>query len=236
MRQDGRVTDADALPTAVPDPSVPDPAAMRKQYRTDGLSESDLAATPVEQFARWFKLAVVEAHLFEPNAMIVSTADAEGRPSSRTVLLKHFDEQGFVFYTNYDSRKARDLGENPYVSLLFPWHAMARQVVVTGVARRTGREETEAYFRSRPHGSQLGAWASGQSSVIGTRAELEASYAELQARYPEGEPVPVPPHWGGFRVAPQTVEFWQGRENRLHDRLRYVGQPDGGWRVERLGP
>jgi pyridoxamine 5'-phosphate oxidase len=225
------VTDADALPT-----DVPDPAAMRKQYRTDGLSETDLAPTPVEQFARWFKLAAVEARLFEPNAMIVSTADAEGRPSSRTVLLKHFDEQGFVFYTNYDSRKARDLGENPYVSLLFPWHAMARQVIVTGVARRTGRDETEAYFRSRPHGSQLGAWASGQSSVIATRAELEASYAELQARYPEGGQVPVPPHWGGFRVAPQSVEFWQGRENRLHDRLRYVEQPDGSWRVERLAP
>ncbi|MEU1511960.1 pyridoxamine 5'-phosphate oxidase [Streptomyces sp. NPDC005811] len=215
---------------------VPDPAAMRKQYRAEGLDEAELAVTPVEQFARWFKDAAVEAHLFEPNAMIVSTADAAGRPGSRTVLLKQFDEQGFVFYTNYESRKGRDLAANPYVSLLFPWHPMARQVIVRGVARRTGRDETAAYFRSRPHGSQLGAWASGQSSVIAGRAELDASYAELLARYPEGEQVPVPPHWGGFRVVPESVEFWQGRENRLHDRLRYVVRTDGGWSVERLAP
>ncbi|MFE9030495.1 pyridoxamine 5'-phosphate oxidase [Streptomyces iakyrus] len=213
-----------------------DLASMRKQYRAEGLSETELAATPVEQFARWFKQAATDGGLFEPNAMIVSTADAEGRTSSRTVLLKHFDEQGFVFYTNYDSRKARDLAENPSVSLLFPWHPMARQVIVSGIARRTGRDETAAYFRTRPHGSQLGAWASAQSSVISTRADIDGAYAELAARYPEGEQVPVPPHWGGFRVAPQTVEFWQGRENRLHDRLRYVEQPDGSWRVERLSP
>ncbi|MFE0726737.1 pyridoxamine 5'-phosphate oxidase [Streptomyces antibioticus] len=226
------VTDAHAVSSG----PAPDPAAMRKQYRAEGLTEADLAATPVEQFARWFREAAVEAHLFEPNAMIVSTADAEGRPGSRTVLLKQFDEHGFVFYTNYDSRKARDLAENPHVSLLFPWHPMERQVIVRGVARRTGRDETAAYFRSRPHGSQLGAWASGQSSVIAGRADLDASYAELVARYPEGEQVPVPPHWGGFRVAPESVEFWQGRENRLHDRLRYVAEKDGGWRVERLSP
>ncbi|MEU0074779.1 pyridoxamine 5'-phosphate oxidase [Streptomyces sp. NPDC006332] len=209
---------------------------MRQQYRAEGFGESDLAATPVEQFARWFRQAATEGRLFEPNAMVVSTADAEGRPSSRTVLLKAFDEQGFVFYTNYDSRKARDLAVNPHVALLFPWHPMARQVIVTGVARRTGREETAAYFRSRPHGSQLGAWASAQSSVVADRAGLDAHYAELAARYPEGTPVPVPPHWGGFRVAPQAVEFWQGRENRLHDRLRYVAEADGSWRVERLSP
>ncbi|MEW2810222.1 pyridoxamine 5'-phosphate oxidase [Streptomyces massasporeus] len=213
-----------------------DLASMRKQYRAEGLSETELAASPVEQFARWFKQAATDGGLFEPNAMIVSTASAEGRTSARTVLLKHFDEQGFVFYTNYDSRKARDLAENPYVSLLFPWHPMARQVIVTGVARRTGRDETAAYFRTRPHGSQLGAWASAQSSVVSTRADIDAAYTELAARYPEGEQVPVPPHWGGFRVAAQTVEFWQGRENRLHDRLRYVEQPDGSWRVERLSP
>ncbi|MFI8948192.1 pyridoxamine 5'-phosphate oxidase [Streptomyces sp. NPDC053750] len=222
------VTDRDAIPHAL--------ASMRKQYRAEGLSESALAATPVEQFARWFKQAATDGGLFEPNAMVVSTADAEGRPSSRTVLLKHFDEQGFVFYTNYDSRKARELGENPYVSLLFPWHGMARQVVVTGVARRTGRDETAAYFRTRPHGSQLGAWASVQSAVVADRGALDSAYAELAARYPEGEQVPVPPHWGGFRVAPRTVEFWQGRENRLHDRLRYVAEADGSWRVERLSP
>jgi pyridoxamine 5'-phosphate oxidase len=209
---------------------------MRKQYRAEGLAESDLADTPVAQFAHWFAQAATEAHLFEPNAMVVSTADAQGRPSSRTVLLKGFDEQGFVFYTNYGSRKARDLAQNPYLSLLFPWHHMARQVIVGGIARRTGRDETAAYFRTRPHGSQLGAWASAQSSVVASRDELDASYAELEARYPEGEQVPVPPHWGGFRVAPRTVEFWQGRENRLHDRLRYVAEADGSWRVERLSP
>jgi pyridoxamine 5'-phosphate oxidase len=232
MRQDDHVTDADAVYSG----PVPDPAAMRKQYRAEGFDEADLAATPVEQFARWFKEAATEAHLFEPNAMVVSTADAEGRPSSRTVLLKQFDDEGFVFYTNYDSRKARDLAENPQVSLLFPWHPMARQVVVLGVARRTGRDETAAYFRTRPHGSQLGAWASAQSSVVGSRADLDAAFAEMVARYPEGEQVPVPPHWGGFRVVPESVEFWQGRLNRLHDRLRYVARGDGSWRVERLSP
>ncbi|MEV6385979.1 pyridoxamine 5'-phosphate oxidase [Streptomyces sp. NPDC051773] len=209
---------------------------MRKQYRADGLDESELAAGPMEQFGRWFLQAVQEGAVFEPNAMVVSTADAEGRPSSRTVLMKAYDADGFVFYTNYDSRKARDLAENPYVSLLFPWHALARQVIVTGTAVRTGRDETAAYFRTRPHGSQLGAWASAQSSVISSRAELDAAYEELLARYPEGEQVPVPPHWGGFRVVPRSVEFWQGRWNRLHDRLRYEAEPGGSWRVERLSP
>ncbi|MER6207648.1 pyridoxamine 5'-phosphate oxidase [Streptomyces sp. NPDC001642] len=209
---------------------------MRKQYRVAGLDEKELAGHPMEQFGRWFEEAVVKGLVYEPNAMVVSTADADGRPSSRTVLMKHYDDQGFVFYTNYDSRKARELGANPYVSLLFPWHPMARQVLVTGIARRTGRDETAAYFRTRPHGSQLGAWASTQSSVIPSRVELESSYEELAARYPEGEQVPVPPHWGGFRIAPQAVEFWQGRENRLHDRLRYTAQPSGSWHMERLSP
>ncbi|MBK3569589.1 pyridoxamine 5'-phosphate oxidase [Streptomyces sp. MBT62] len=209
---------------------------MRKQYRASGLDETDLAAGPMTQFGRWFEEAALQDLVYEPNAMVVSTADADGRPSSRTVLLKDYDDQGFVFYTNYESRKARELAVNPYVSLLFPWHPMARQVLVTGTARRTGRDETAAYFRTRPHGSQLGAWASAQSSVIASRTELESSYAELAARYPEGEQVPVPPHWGGFRIAPQTVEFWQGRENRLHDRLRYTAEQDGSWRVERLSP
>ncbi|MEU6282326.1 pyridoxamine 5'-phosphate oxidase [Streptomyces sp. NPDC047028] len=221
-----------------PDPVV-DPAAMRKQYRAQGLDEHDLAAHPMDQFGRWFEdaaRAALHGTLYEPNAMVVSTADATGRPSTRTVLMKQFDTDGFVFYTNYGSRKALDLAANPYVSLLFPWHPVARQVIVTGTARRTGRDETAAYFRTRPHGSQLGAWASAQSSVIASRAELDAAHAALAARYPEGEQVPVPPHWGGFRIAPDTVEFWQGRENRLHDRLRYTARPDGSWRVERLSP
>lgn len=215
------------------------PAEMRAHYRAEGLDESTLAPHPMEQFARWFKQAAqaaIAGMIYEPNAMVVSTADAAGRPSSRTVLMKQYDEQGFVFYTNYDSRKAQDLAANPYVSLLFPWHPMARQVIVTGTARRTGRDETAAYFRTRPHGSQLGAWASTQSSIICSRAELDATYEELTTRYPEGTQVPVPPHWGGFRIAPSAVEFWQGRENRLHDRLRYVAEPDGTWRVERLSP
>ncbi|MGW7429129.1 pyridoxamine 5'-phosphate oxidase [Streptomyces sp. NPDC054861] len=212
-----------------------DPADMREQYRTPRISAADLAPEPIEQFARWFKETATSPAIHEPNAMVVSTATPEGRPSSRTVLLKHFDEAGFVFYTNYGSRKGEELAANPYVSLLFPWHPLARQVIVTGRAARTGRDETVAYFRTRPHGSQLGAWASRQSSVIESSAELLSRYEELAARYPEREQVPVPPEWGGFRVVPEAVEFWQGHENRLHDRLRYVGTGEG-WRIERLSP
>ncbi|MFG2642545.1 pyridoxamine 5'-phosphate oxidase [Streptomyces sp. NPDC048370] len=219
---------------------------MREQYRTTELTVADLAPEPIEQFTRWFKAVANSPAIHEPNAMVVSTATADGRPSSRTVLLKHYDEAGFVFYTNYSSRKGGELAANPYISLLFPWHPLARQVIVTGRAVRTGRDETVAYFRTRPHGSQLGAWASHQSSVIPSREELLARYEELAARYPEDEQVPVPPEWGGFRVVPDTVEFWQGHENRLHDRLRYVrveedgedaeGGGEGAWRVERLSP
>ncbi len=211
-----------------------DPAMMRKQYRSEIVYEESLAGEPMEQFARWFQQAA-DSHLFEPNAMVVSTATPDGRPSSRTVLLKQFDSRGFVFFTNYASRKGRELSENPHVALLFPWHPIARQVIVTGTAARIGRDETAAYFRSRPHGSQLGAWASEQSSVIGSRAELDRRYAELAERYPEGEQVPVPPEWGGLRVVPQEVEFWQGHENRLHDRLHYVLEGEK-WRLERLCP
>ncbi|MFD6227188.1 pyridoxamine 5'-phosphate oxidase [Streptomyces sp. NPDC060232] len=211
-----------------------DPAMMRKQYRSEIVHEGSLAEDPMEQFARWFQQAA-DSHLFEPNAMVVSTATPDGRPSSRTVLLKQFDSRGFVFFTNYASRKGRELAGNPHVALLFPWHPIARQVIVTGTASRIGRDQTAAYFRSRPHGSQLGAWASEQSSVIGSRAELDRRYAELAARYPEGEQVPVPPEWGGLRVVPQEVEFWQGHENRLHDRLHYVLE-GGKWRLERLCP
>ncbi|WP_425583101.1 pyridoxamine 5'-phosphate oxidase [Streptomyces luteosporeus] len=211
-----------------------DLAAMRRQYRFAGLSEEELPAEPYAQFAHWFDEAVA-AELHEPNAMVVSTADASGRPSSRTVLLKGYDRRGFVFYTNYGSRKAREIAENPHVGLLFPWYPLARQVVVTGTAERVSREETASYFRARPYGSQIGAWASEQSSVAASRAELDAAYARMTARFPEGSEVPVPPHWGGFRVTAQVVEFWQGRENRLHDRLRYVRSGDG-WHVERLCP
>ncbi|WP_420803219.1 pyridoxamine 5'-phosphate oxidase [Streptomyces spiramyceticus] len=207
---------------------------MREHYRSEALSEAKLAAEPMGQFDHWFK-EVARGGLHEPNAMIVATATPEGRPSSRTVLLKQYDGRGFVFFTNYASRKGREIEANPYVSLLFPWHQIARQVIVTGKAARIGRDETAAYFRTRPHGSQLGAWASAQSSVIASREELLARYEELAARYPETERVPVPPDWGGYRVAPETVEFWQGHENRLHDRLRYVAEGSA-WRVERLCP
>ncbi len=213
-----------------------DPADMREQYRTKELTPADLAPDPVQQFGAWFKETAASPAIHEPNAMVVSTATPDGRPSSRTVLLKHYDDAGFVFFTNYGSRKGTELAANPYVSLLFPWHPLARQVIVTGRAARTGRDETAAYFRTRPHGSQLGAWASEQSSVIASRDALLARYDELAARYPETEQVPVPPHWGGFRVVPDTVEFWQGHENRLHDRLRYVRDAGGGWSVERLAP
>lgn len=211
-----------------------DPATMRKQYRSEIVHEDSLSADPMRQFARWFQQAA-DSHLFEPNAMVVSTATPDGRPSSRTVLLKQFDAQGFVFYTNYGSRKCREIDANPHVALLFPWHPIARQVIVTGTASRIGRDETVAYFRSRPHGSQLGAWASEQSRVIASRAELDRRYAELAERYPEGEQIPVPTEWGGIRIVPDSMEFWQGHENRLHDRLYYVLE-DGKWRLERLSP
>ncbi|WP_107490757.1 pyridoxamine 5'-phosphate oxidase [Streptomyces sp. TLI_171] len=207
---------------------------MRRHYQHAGLAEGELAGDPFQQFTRWFHEAG-EAGVTEPNAMVLSTADAEGLPSSRTVLLKGYDPRGFVFYTNYGSRKGTDLAANPNASLLFPWIALARQVVIAGRVEKVGRDETAAYFRTRPHGSQLGAWASEQSSPVADRGVLEQRYADLAARYPEGEGVPVPPFWGGYRVVPRTVEFWQGRENRLHDRLRYVADGEG-WRVERLCP
>ncbi|WP_329404594.1 pyridoxamine 5'-phosphate oxidase [Streptomyces melanogenes] len=208
---------------------------MRRQYRTTLLDEADLAATPMAQFARWFKEAVTGG-LHEPNAMVVATATPDGRPSTRTVLLKAYDDRGFVFYTNYASRKATELAANPHVSLLFPWHQLSRQVIVTGQAVRIPREETEAYFRTRPHGSRLGAWASPQSRPIASRTELTTRYEELATRYPEGTEVPAPPEWGGFRIVPETMEFWQGHENRLHDRLRYFPATPDTWRVERLAP
>jgi pyridoxamine 5'-phosphate oxidase len=210
---------------------------MRRQYLAAGLDESELAEEPMDQFDRWFADAA-KTGIDEPNAMIVTTVGPDGQPSVRTVLLKGYDRRGFVFYTNYDSRKGVELDANPKIALLFPWHPLGRQVIVTGLAERVGRDETAAYFRSRPHGSQLGAWASEQSRPVPSRAELEQRYADLAARYPEGEGVPVPPFWGGYRIAPLTVEFWQGRENRLHDRLRYEagGPTDQAWRVRRLCP
>ena len=213
----------------------PSPADMRRDYtEREALLETDLAADWTGQFAAWFT-AATEFGLPEPNAMIVATADASGRPSARTVLLKEYDERGFVFFTNYESRKGRELAGNPYASLVFPWFVMHRQVIVAGPVERVTRYETEEYFASRPRGSQLGAWASAQSSVLSGRAAVEAGLTAAVDRFGDG-PVPAPPHWGGLRVLPETVEFWQGRSNRLHDRLRFRRTSDGPWVVERLAP
>ena len=209
---------------------------MRRDYPvrlSGGLAEPDLAPTWLDQFRRWFTDAVTADEIVEPNAMVLATADAAGRPSTRTVLLKDVDERGFVFFTNYTSRKATELAANPAASLLFPWHAIGRQVVVTGRAERLDRDRSEAYFATRPRLSQLGAWASPQSQVIGGREDLDRALADAQARFP-GD-VPAPPHWGGYQVVPDMVEFWHGRPNRLHDRIRFVRDGEA-WRVERLGP
>jgi pyridoxamine 5'-phosphate oxidase len=193
-----------------------------------------LAAEPAGQFSVWLAEAAA-AGLPEPNAMVLSTVSAAGRPRSRSVLLKEHGPAGFVFYTNRTSAKAQDLATNGYASALFPWYALHRQVIVHGAVTRLTQAESEPYFHSRPHGSQIGAWASRQSSVIGSRAVVEEAYARLAQRWPEGTAVPMPDFWGGYRLVPDLVEFWQGRVNRLHDRLRY--RRDGAhWLVERLSP
>ncbi|MBI5103780.1 MAG: pyridoxamine 5'-phosphate oxidase [Solirubrobacterales bacterium] len=204
---------------------------MRRSYARGGLDEAALAPTWLEQLRVWLGEA---AELLEPNAMVLATADARGRPSARTVLLKGLDERGLTFFTNLDSRKGRDLRENPYASVVFPWVELQRQVVVAGEVAPVPPEESDAYFASRPYGSRVGAAASPQSQVIASRSELEAVAERLAAEHPED--VPRPPHWGGLRLAPETVEFWQGREDRLHDRLRYRRTAEGGWVVERLAP
>ncbi|HWJ22211.1 MAG TPA: pyridoxamine 5'-phosphate oxidase [Gemmatimonadaceae bacterium] len=210
-----------------------DLASLRRSYARASLGEGDVAADPIAQFLAWFDDAQA-AELREPNAMTLATATPDGAPSARIVLLKGVDERGFVFYTDYRSRKGDELAANPRAALVFHWAELERQVRVTGTVARVSREESEAYYRTRPVGSRIGAWASHQSRPIAGRAELEAREAELARRYADGD-VPLPPHWGGYRVAPETVEFWQGRPSRLHDRLRYVRE-DGGWRVERLSP
>lgn len=210
-----------------------DLAKLRSDYQMAGLSRADLPERPLELWRRWLADAQA-ADLPEVNAMVVSTVDPGGAPSSRTVLCKGADEDGFVFFTNYLSRKGVAIAHESRVSLLFPWHSLSRQVIVSGVAMQVSRAESEAYFATRPRGAQLSATASAQSSVIESRAELEQRVAELEAKY-EGSDVPCPAHWGGFRVRASALEFWQGRHDRLHDRLRYLATPDG-WQVERLSP
>jgi pyridoxamine 5'-phosphate oxidase len=209
-------------------------ASWRQDYTADGLVETDLAADPVEQFGTWLQQARV-AGLYEPNAMVVSTVGEGGQPSSRAVLLKGLSVDGFVFYTNYRSRKAAELRQQGRCALLFLWHPLQRQVRVEGAAAPVPGAVSDAYFASRPRGAQLGAWASEQSSVVVGRDALEQEYAEAAARWPEASGVPRPDHWGGYLVRPATVEFWQGRANRLHDRLRYR-RDEADWVVERLAP
>lgn len=234
--------------TSAPRPEPADVARLRRDYaaagsidavggaagrQTGGFGEEDLAPDWPGQFSAWLSDAIA-AGLPEPNAMVLGTADAAGRPSARTVLLKGYDERGFVCYTNLRSRKATEAIANPHASLVFPWFAMRRQVVVCGRVEVVSREQTEAYFALRPRGAQLGAWASPQSAVIASRRQLEEAYAEAAARFPDA--VPVPEHWGGLRVVPDTVEFWQGGGDRLHDRLRWRRVVDDIWLVERLAP
>ena len=209
-------------------------AALRQDYSQRGLRRGDLDPDPVVQFNAW----LAEAHaqqIIEPNALTLATVDATGQPWTRTVLLKICDARGFTFFTNYEGAKGRHLAGNPQAALTFWWGALERQVNVTGTVEKTAREESDAYFHSRPASSQLGAWASAQSEVVAGREQLEAQFTAALEKYGETE-IPLPPHWGGYRLAPQTIEFWQGRRSRLHDRLRYTRQPGGAWQIDRLAP
>jgi pyridoxamine 5'-phosphate oxidase len=216
------------------DPVQEDLERRRRDYAGRSFDVGDAAADPVVQFERWYADAV-HAGLTEPNAMTVSTVDADGQPQSRYVLLRGIDAAGFRFYTNHASAKARELEAHPRAALTFGWLELHRSVRVAGAVRRVGAHESDAYFASRPRESRIGAWASPQSSVLASRADLDARVADAQARFTGVEDVPRPPFWGGYLVAPEVVEFWQGRPSRLHDRLRYR-MSDGGWRVERLAP
>lgn len=209
-------------------------AQLRREYSTRGLKRADLAPDPFTQFRLWFQEAQ-KAELLEPNAMTCATADASGHVTARTVLLKAFDQRGFVFFTNTGSLKARQLAENPQAALLFAWLPLERQVSIAGPAEKISTAETLAYFASRPFGSKLGAWVSQQSSIIPSRKLLEMKFEEMKARFASGE-VPLPDFWSGYRVSPRTIEFWQGGKDRLHDRFLYTRIDDAGWRIDRLSP
>lgn len=210
-----------------------DIASLRKEYKREELTESSVSPNPFEQFRYWFDEAL-SADVPEPTAMTLATADEHGVPSARTVLLKGFDDTGFVWYTNYASEKGRCLEQNPVAALLFFWPDLERQIRIAGRVERVSREESEAYFHSRPRESQLGAWASQQSTVVASRIDLEATFDAMQQRFAEGE-IPLPPTWGGYRIRPTSFEFWQGRPSRMHDRIRYR-KHDEVWIIERLAP
>lgn len=207
---------------------------LRQQYTRSGLSRKDLKLSPFEQFEVWFKEAC-DAELLEPNAMVLATASAQAEPSVRTVLLKYFDTSGFIFFTNYESRKAQQIAENPQASLLFLWLPLERQIQVTGKVEKISTAESFKYFTSRPRGSQLGAWCSQQSSVISSRKLLEMQFEKMKEKFIDGE-IPLPSFWGGYRVKPHRFEFWQGRVNRLHDRFVYARQDGDNWEIQRLSP
>jgi pyridoxamine 5'-phosphate oxidase len=207
--------------------------AIRKTYMVGALNETDVLPDPIAQFKVWLDEAI-NAEMLEPTAMTLATADKSGKPSARTVLLKSFDARGFVFYSNYESHKAKNLAENPQAALLFFWDKLERQVRIEGSIQKVSRDKSEAYFKSRPHGSQLGAWVSKQSEVIENREVLEQKMLELETKFTEGN-VPLPEFWGGYVLTPESIEFWQGRPSRLHDRLKYSKVSEG-WKIERLSP
>ena len=212
-----------------------DIAAMRRQYGEHGLIEGELPLNPIELFNTWLTQAAENEIVVEANAMVLST-EVDDQPTSRTVLLKDLTEAGFTFFSNYESRKGKQISENKNVSLLFPWYPMERQVIVIGSATKIARKDSEKYFTTRPRSSQIGAWASEQSTELSSRQELENKFKELENKFAKEEVIPTPPYWGGYIVYPISIEFWQGRYSRLHDRIRYVREKNNNWQLKRLNP
>lgn len=211
-----------------------DIASIRKEYTQAKLDEKTILKDPFEQFEKWFNEAL-KSEIVEPTAMVLATVNQEGKPFQRTVLLKTFGKDGFVFYTNYESRKSRQISENPKVSALFPWYSLERQVAITGRVEKISTKQSLKYFLSRPKGSQLGAWVSNQSEVISSRSVLEAKLEQMKRKFKEGK-IPLPDHWGGYRIIPDSFEFWQGRKSRLHDRFYFAQDINGFWKSNRLAP